>query len=117
MANRRLLRLNELIREEISDLLHRETEDPDLQAIISITEVDTSSDLRLAKIYFSTYGDEEHTAKVFKSLRRAARFFRRELAARLNLRHTPELEFHLDPSIARGARIMELLAEIESEQR
>ena len=115
MANRRLLRLNDLIRDEISDLLRRETDDPELQTLISITEVDTSSDLRVAKVYFSTLGDDEHTARVFKRLRKAARFFRRELAQRLNLRHTPELDFQPDPSIARGARIMELLADIQAE--
>jgi len=117
VPNHRLLRLNQLLRDELSDLLRRETDDPELQTLISITEVDTSPDLRLAKVYFSTLGDDEHTARVYKRLRKAARFFRREIAARLNLRHTPELEFVLDPSIARGARIMELLAEIQSEQR
>ena len=115
MANRRLLRLNEVIRDEISDLLRREADDPELQTLISITEVDTSSDLRVAKVYFSTLGDDEHTARVLRRLRKAARFFRRELAQRLNLRHTPELDFQLDPSIARGARIMELLADIQAE--
>ena len=109
------MRLNEQLREEVSQLLGRETDDPELQALISITAVETSPDLRVAKVYFSTLGDEEHTARVFRRLKRAARFFRRQLAQRLNLRHTPELEFHLDPSIARGARIMELLAEIQAE--
>jgi ribosome-binding factor A len=112
VASRRILRLNELLRDEIADLLRRETDDPELQTLISITEVDTSSDLRVAKVYFSTLGDDEHTARVFKHLQKAARFFRRELAGRLDLRHTPELEFHLDPSIARGARIMQLLGEL-----
>lgn len=117
MANRRLLRLNDLLREELADLLRRETEDPELQGLISIVEVDTSPDLVLAKVYFSTLGDDEHTARVLKRIRKAARFFRRELAARLNLRHTPELDFQLDPSIARGARVMELLGQIEAEKR
>ena len=115
MPSRRIQRVNELLREELSDLLRREVEDPELQTLISITEVDTSPDLKVAKVYFSTLGDEEHTARVFKRLRRAARFFRRELAARLDMRHTPELDFQLDPSIARGARIMELLADIQTE--
>jgi ribosome-binding factor A len=49
-------------------------------------------------------------------MRKAARFFRRELAARLNLRHTPELNFELDPSIARGARILQLLNDLQPDQ-
>ena len=117
MDNRRILRLNQLLRDELADLLRRETEDPELQGLISITEVDTSPDLKLAKVYFSTLGDDEHTAKVYRHLKKASRFFRREIAKRLNLRHTPELDFQLDPSIARGARIMELLADIKVEQR
>ena len=104
MPGRRILRLNDLLREEISDLLRRETEDPELQTLISITEVDTSSDLSLARVYFSILGDDEQAARVLQRLRKAARFFRREIAHRLNLRHTPELEFLPDPSIARGAR-------------
>jgi ribosome-binding factor A len=116
VANRRrILRLNELLRDELSQLLQHEAHDPDLQALISITAVETSPDLRLARVYFSTLGDDEHTARVFKRLKKAARFFRRELAHRLDLRHTPELEFHLDPSIARGARVLELLAEMQAE--
>ena len=115
MPSRRILRLNQVLRDELAELLRRETEDPELQALISITEVDTSPDLRLAKVYFSTLGDEAHTARVLARLRKAARFFRRELAQRLDLRHTPELDFQLDPSIARGARIMELLADIQAE--
>jgi ribosome-binding factor A len=114
--NRRLLRLNQLLRDEVSELLRREVEDPALQSIISITEVDTSPDLRTAKIYFSTLGDEEHMIQVLTRLRKAARFFRRELAARLNLRHTPELIFELDPSLARGARILQLLSELQPDQ-
>ena len=113
MPSRRILRLNDLLREEISDLLRRETEDPELQKLISITEVDLSGDLRLAKVYFSALGDEQELARILRALRKAARFFRRELARRLNLRHTPELEFLPDPSIARGQRILELLASLE----
>ncbi len=115
MPSRRILRVNELLREELSDLLRRETEDPELQTLISITEVDTSPDLRTAKVYFSTLGDDEQMARVLRRMRKAARFFRRELAARLDMRHTPELDFQLDPSIARGARIMALLADIQAE--
>ncbi len=113
MASRRILRVNEVLRDEIADLLRRETDDPELQTLISILEVDTSPDLSGAKVYFSTLGDEEQMVKVLRRLQKAARFFRREIARRLNLRHTPELAFVLDRSIARGARTLQLLNQIQ----
>ena len=115
-ASRHILRLNTVLRQELSELLRREVEDPELQTLISITEVNLSADMQVAKVYVSTLGDDEQMARVLGRLRKAARFFRRELAARLNLRHTPDLDFQLDPSIARGARVMELLANIQSEE-
>jgi ribosome-binding factor A len=115
-ASRHILRLNTVLRQELSELLRREVEDPELQTLISITEVNLSADMQVAKVFVSTLGDDEQMARVLGRLRRAARFFRRELAARLNLRHTPELDFQLDPSIARGARVMELLADIQSQE-
>ena len=116
MASRRILRLNQLLRDELAELLRREVEDPELLGVlISITAVETSPDLAVARVYVSTLGDDEQMARVLRRLRHAARFFRRELAQRLNLRHTPELDIQLDPSLARGARIMELLADIQAE--
>lgn len=109
MPNRRVLRINELIRAELADLLQRETEDPLLHNLISFTSVNTSPDLAQAKVHVSIYGTDEEIAQTMRRLRRAARFFRRELASRLNLRHTPALTFELDPSIQRGQRIMELI--------
>ncbi|MCC7106358.1 MAG: 30S ribosome-binding factor RbfA [Chloroflexi bacterium] len=114
MPSRRILRVNELLRDEIAELLRRETDDPLLQTMISIVEVDTSPDLKKAKVYVSVFGDEDQAAKVFQQLRRASRFLRRELAKRIELRYVPELEFVLDTSIARGAKIMALLHQIGS---
>lgn len=116
-ASRHILRLNAVLRQELAELLRREVEDPELQTLISITEVDLSADLKVAKVYVSTLGDDEQMVRTLRRLRKAARFFRRELAARLNLRHTPELDFELDESIARGARVMELLATLQAEER
>ena len=115
MPNRRLLRINELIRAELADLLRRETEDPQLHSLISFTEVNTAPDFTAARVYVSIYGTDEEMAATMARLRKAARFFRRELAARLNLRHTPQINFELDPSIQRGQRVMELLGSIEAQ--
>ncbi len=110
---RRLQKINQLVREEIASLLRHETEDPALASLISVIEVNTTQDLQRAKVFVSILADEEEAQATLKRLRHAARFFRRELAERLNLRHTPELDFQLDTSIARGARVLHLLRKIE----
>jgi ribosome-binding factor A len=107
-------RLNDLIRDELAHLLAHEARDPRLhEGIISITGVETAPDLSIAHIYVSVLGNEEEANTVLKYIRGARPFFRRELAARLNLRHTPELDFRLDRSIAEGAKIEQLLRELE----
>lgn len=117
MANRRMSRINNLLREEIAELLAREVKDEALHsALISITEVDTSPDLRAAKVYFSVYGDEGSIELAQRHLRHAAGFLRHELRGRLDLRHTPQLEFVFDQSIARGDRIMRLIRGIEHDR-
>jgi ribosome-binding factor A len=110
---RRLQKINQAIREEIASLLRHETDDPALGSLISVTEVEVTQDLERAKVFVSVLADEEDARATLKRLRHAARFFRRELAERLNLRHTPELDFQLDTSIARGARVLGLLREIK----
>lgn len=106
-------RVNDQIRDELADLLAREARDPRLHGIISITGVETAADLAVSRVYFSVLGSEEEAESTLRHLQRAAAFFRRELAVRLNLRRTPDLEFRLDRSIAQGARIDELLREIQ----
>ena len=117
MPNRRIERINHLLRQEIAELLSREVKDSTLStSLISITEVDTSPDLRNAKVYFSVYGDEDEIKAAGDHLRRAAGFLHHNLKERLDLRHTPHLEFVVDRSIARGDRIMRLIRTIEEER-
>ena len=117
MPSRRIERINHLLRQEIADLLTREVKDAALQdAMISITEVETSADLRSAKVYFSVYGDEETIDAARQHLKRASGFLHHNLKERLDLRHTPHLEFVLDNSLARGDRIMRLIRTIEEER-
>lgn len=114
MPSRRIEKVNELIREEISRLLTRETKDPRLSGVISITEVDTSPDLQFAKIYVSILGSEEQRNTSLAVLQGASGFLRRELYERLSLRRTPQLTFALDNSMERGDRILRLLHQIDS---
>ena len=117
MPSRRIERINHLLRQEIADLLTREVKDAALQdAMISITEVETSADLRSAKVYFSVYGDEATVDAARRHLKRASGFLHHNLKERLDLRHTPHLEFVLDNSLARGDRIMRLIRTIEEER-
>jgi ribosome-binding factor A len=117
VPSRRIERINHLLRQEIADLLTREVKDATLaESMISITEVDTSPDLRLARVYFSVYGDEEQIEAARAHLKRASGFLHRNLKERLDLRHTPHLEFVLDRSLQRGDRIMRLMRTIEEER-
>ena len=115
MAPRRLERINELIRDEISDLIRREIRDPRLSGLVSITDVETSPDIRYARVYVSVLGPEEERKAAMQALKNASGFLRKELGGRLNLRRTPQLSFSLDVSLERGARIMELIRQIERE--
>lgn len=112
---RRMQRINDQIRDELAQLLSREVGDPRLQGVISITGVETTADLTTSRIFVSVLGTEQEAENTLGHIRRASSFFRRELAVRLNLRRTPELDFRLDRSIAEGARIDQLLREIRSE--
>jgi ribosome-binding factor A len=112
MASRRILRLNELIREELAELLRRDARDPRLSGLITITEVDTSPDLANCRVYISVLGSEEETTASLRALQHAAGYLRRELMPKLRIRRMPMLEFRLDSSLARGARVLELLREV-----
>lgn len=112
MVARRLQRVNDLIRKEISEVLRREVRDPRLNGLISVTEVVTSPDLRHARVYISIMGSEEEKRQAEKGLVAASGFLRRELGERLSLRYTPELSFERDESIERGSRLLELIKEV-----
>ena len=106
---RRIKRVNHLIRQEISELLQRQVKDPRLDSFVTITEVSTSLDLRSARVFVSCFGSEEKKQEILRVLTAASGFFRGELAKRLRLRHTPELDFQWDNSIRQGAHILELI--------
>lgn len=117
--SRRSERLEDQIRADISEMLQREMTDPRLtttNVLISITDVDLTEDLRYARVYVSILGGDEETRAAFSAIRHAAGFIRRELSRRLALRFVPELSFQLDPSVARGAHVLELIKQIEEEE-
>jgi ribosome-binding factor A len=111
---RRQERVAEEIHRELSVLMQRESRDPRLSGV-TVTNVRVGTDLRRAVAYVTILGEPEEQAKGIESLNHAVGFFRRELAARLQLRRVPELVFEFDESVARTQRILDLLAQIEHE--
>lgn len=108
MASNRINRINEEIQRELSALM-RTLKDPRLQnGLVSVTRVDTTGDLRYARVYISVL-DKSTEKDVMRGLRSAAGYLRRELGHSLQLRYTPELQFIADDSIAYGAHILEVL--------
>lgn len=107
MASNRIGRINEEIQRELSTLI-RSVKDPRVTGMISVTAVDTTPDLKFAKVYISVL-DKSDCTQVLKGLKSASGWLRRELGHALNLRYTPELTFVRDDSIDQGAHILDLL--------
>ena len=111
MASNRIGRINEEIQRELSSLI-RTVKDPRVHGLVSITAVDTTPDLRYAKIFVSVLVKSD-VKEVVKGLRSAGGYLRRELGRSLQLRYTPELTFVADDSIAEGAHILELIEKLD----
>jgi len=113
----RIERVNNLIRQEISELLQRQVKDPRLGTFVAVTEVVTSPDLRHAKVFVSYISSKEEKQETLSALAGASRFFRKELAKNLRLRRIPELSFHWDDSIERGDHLLRLIDQVSSQDR
>ena len=111
MPSNRIGRINEEIQRELASLIPN-VKDPRVTGMISVTAVETTPDLRWAKVYVSML-DKSSAAQVVKGLKSAAGYLRRELGRALNLRYTPELLFVEDDSIDKGAHILEMLRDPE----
>ena len=112
MASNRIGRINEEIQKELASLL-RNLKDPRVQStMISITRVETTPDLRYAKVYAS-FLDESKASDALKGLKSASGYLRRELGSALNLRYTPELQWALDDSITYGTKMLKLINSLE----
>ena len=112
MASKRIGRINGEIQQELASLL-RSVKDPRVaEAMLTVTHVDTTSDLRYARVYVSALNCEDEKG-LLKGLKSAAGFLRRELGSKLSLRYTPELQFFVDDSIAYGAHILDMLNHVK----
>ncbi len=116
MASRRQRRVSALVREAISELLQQEVADPRL-SFVTVTDVETSADLRHAHVYVTFLGDPQEQEESLEALRRATGFLRRQLGQRVYLRYVPDLAFHLDSSTEQGERIDSILQRLENPEK
>ena len=114
--SRRSERTGKLIQREISALLEREVNDPRLSKFVSVTQVTLSPDFTHASVYVSTLASEMNKEDLLAGFNKASGFLRKELAAHLRLRQIPELSFHYDDSIERGARLLKLIGELSAQK-
>lgn len=115
MATNRIGRINEDILRELTALLPRVKDPRVQQGFVTVTGVETTGDLRYAKVYLSFLGDIDEK-ELRKGLKSAAPWLRRELGSRLSLRYTPELIFERDRSIERGAELSGLIDRVLAEE-
>ena len=114
--SRRNERVNELLREQLSELIQRQLKDPRLNQLITITEVVTSVDMRYAKVYVSIMAPtEEERDAAMEGLKAASGYLHRELTRRLDMRSVPEITFIYDDSLERGAHLTKLINEVSQQ--
>jgi ribosome-binding factor A len=110
-------RVADQIRQELSELLTRgEVHDPGI-GFITLTRVQVSPDLQMARVFYTTLGDAKARQETARALERATPFFRRQVGSRLRLRRVPELEFRFDESVAHQDRIEQILRDLHEEER
>jgi len=116
MAQFRAGRVGEQIKKEISGMIQSELKDPRI-GFVTVTGVDVTGDLSLARVYLSIMGSEEQKEATLHAIGRAKGFLRSELGRRIRLRHTPDIEFRFDSSIEYGNHIEALLQQLNRESR
>ncbi len=111
MASKRLARLNEQLKREIAQLLRAEVRDPRVGGV-SVTGVEVSADLGVARVYVRLIGSDAERAETLEGLRAAAPFLRRTLGRGLHVRKVPELRFQEDRSLEHARRIEQILSSV-----
>src|SRR6266542_896585 len=106
-------RVDQLLREEIGTMLEREVADPRI-GFATVTEVETTPDLRHARVWVSVIGGASERTQTIAGLEHAMIFIRRELGTRLRLKRIPDLHVRLDDSVERGTRVLRLIESLES---
>ncbi len=107
-------RVADQIRMEVADILMRKIKDPRVRSV-TVTDVELTNDLRIARVFVTAFGSDEETKGVFAGLAKASGFVRAELGRRLTLRYLPEIHFVKDLSGPRGDRVLQLLHDIHEQ--
>jgi ribosome-binding factor A len=110
MAGPRMRRINEVLREVVGAAISSDLSDPRI-GFVTVTSVETSPDLRTAKVFVSVLGDEEQRAETLSGLRSSHGVIQSRIAAETRMKRTPTVTFHYDDTIAQGVRISQLLDE------
>ncbi|MFW5718786.1 MAG: 30S ribosome-binding factor RbfA [Halanaerobium sp.] len=112
MTNKRAVRVGELLKEEISQIVLREMKDPRI-GFVSVTDVEVSGDLRHAKVFISVYGTDKEKEETLEGLQQAQGFVRKLVGERVKIHHTPEIIFRYDDSIENGVHISEIIKDLK----
>ena len=115
MGSVRIEKVQELIKQEASEIIMRELKDPRI-GFVTITEVDVSSDLHNAKLYVSILGSDKQIEDTWKGLNSSLGFIRREVAHRIRLKFIPDITVLMDTSLEYSAHIQELLIKVQKEE-
>ncbi|MFN2339889.1 MAG: 30S ribosome-binding factor RbfA [Halanaerobium sp.] len=112
MTKKRAIRVGELLKEEISQIVLREMKDPRI-GFVSVTDVEVSGDLRHAKVFISVYGSDREKEETLEGLQQAQGFVRKLVGERVKIHHTPEIIFRYDDSIENGVHISEIIKDLK----
>jgi len=112
MARIRVSRVGEQIKKELSEIIQREIKDPRI-GFVTITTVEMSGDLQMAKVYVSVMGSENEKQQTLAALEKAKGYMRSEIGKRIRLRYTPELIFVMDQSLEHSEHINKLLKDVK----
>lgn len=115
MGQLRVEKVQEFIKQEMSNLILTELKDPRI-GFVTVTRVEATGDLRNAKVYLSLMGTDDQKEATWRGLHNALGFIRSEIGKRLGIRHSPELSLFIDETLEYSARIQELLHKIKREE-
>jgi ribosome-binding factor A len=112
MAVPRSVRVSQSIKRELAAMISRDLKDERIKGVVSIVEVECTSDCRSARVFVSVFGEEDEKKSTMEALNDKTGMLRGEICRRLGLRFAPELQFKLDDSLERGAKVTDLLGKI-----
>lgn len=116
MGPRRIDRLNSLLKEVISEVIHKEVKNPHLPPLITVTRVEITKDLQHAKVFISVIGEKEKKSLAVSILQQAHGFIRSHASKKVTMRFFPELSFYIDESVETQIHMEMLIAKIQKER-